>query len=287
MGIYEVYKASVEDINEELDPDLLLSIGLFSGAISIIYIGLFYDIFLGILISISIMDVIVGYPLYKAQTRIEKMEKMLPDVLMHISTSLRAGGTVESALKEVSTGRYGTLATEMRKMLIRMKEGKTFEEAFEDFANSTGSDIFKRTANVIISARRAGGGMSEALMSIASDVREIYKIKSDRRAKTTTYVLFMLVSAVLIAPIIFGIVSGIMLFLGKVAGQAATPLFGSMIFYFKAYLAISALFGALMASLVREGNFSRSVLYAPIFILIAYVTYVVVSNFAVGFFSIG
>ena len=286
MGIYEAYKAAVQDINEDLDPDLLLAIGLFSGSVVIFYVGLFYDIFLGFLLSASIIDLIVGYPLYKAQTRVEKMEMGLPDVLIHIATSLKAGGTVESALKEVATGRYGLLAKEMRKMLIRMKEGKTFDEAFEDFARSTGSELIMRTARVIISARRAGGGMADALYNIADDVREVYKIKSERRAKTTTYTLFMIVAGILIAPVIFGIVSGVMFFLSSVVGTSTAPLFSTILFYFKAYLAISAIFVALATSVVREGNYSRSVLYAPIFLLIAYLTYVVVSKFALGFFGV-
>ncbi len=285
MSMYDAYVAAVKEINEEFDPVMLVLYGLFAGSVAILYIGLFYDIFLGILVSVAILDLILGYPLYKMQARIEEMESRLPDVLMHIATSLKAGGTVESALKEVAEGRYGTLAREMRTMLIRMKEGKTFDEAFMDFAKSSGSEIIQRTASVIISARRAGGGMADALMSIADDVREFYRIKKDRRAKTTTYMLFILMAAILIAPIIFGIVSGVMKFLASVAGQGVSPLFDSMVFYFKTYLALSAIFAALAASMVREGNLSRSALYAPFFILIAYITYQVVSNFAVVFFG--
>ncbi len=287
MNTYEAYKAAVAEINEELDPELLLLMSIFLGSVLILLVGLYYDIFLGTLLAAAIIDIVLGYPLYRSQTRVEEMERRLPDVLMHIATSLKAGGTVESALSEVAGGRYGVLAKEMRKMLIRMKEGKTFDEAFEDFAKATGSDIIERTAMVIISARRSGGGMADALMSIAEDVRDIYKIKAERRAKTTTYILFILIAGILIAPLIFGIVSGLMRFLGSIAGSSAAPLFDSMIFYFKLYLAVSAIFTSLAASMVREGNLSRSALYAPFFLLIAYITFQVVSTFALQFFGIG
>ncbi len=285
IGIYQRYVRAVKDINEDLDPDLILLVALFLASTLLLYLGLFYDIFLGFLIALVILDLVLGYPLYKLDKKIKEMESRLPDVLMHMATSLKAGGTIESSLKEIAGGRYGILAKEMRRMLLQMKEGKTFDEAFKDFAERTGSQIIKRTAEVIISARRSGGGLATALMSIADDVREMQRISKERIAKTTTYVMFVIIAADFVAPMIFGLVTGVMTFLAKVAGSSATPLFQSMIFYFKAYLAISAVFSALAAAMIREGNVSKASLYAPFLLLLTYIIYQVVSGFAIGFFG--
>ncbi len=285
IGLYHNYVRAVKDINEDLDPDLILLAALFLASTLLLYLGLFYDIFLGFLIALVILDLVIGYPMYKLDKKIKEMEARLPDVLMHMATSLKAGGTIESSLKEVAGGRYGILAKEMRRMLLQMKEGKTFDEAFKDFADRSGSQIIRRTAEVIISARRSGGGLATALMSIADDVREMQRISKERIAKTTTYVMFVVIAADFVAPMIFGLVTGVMMFLAKVAGSSATPLFQSMIFYFKAYLAISAVFSALAAAMIREGDISKASLYAPFLLLLTYIIYQVVSGFAIGFFG--
>ncbi len=279
------YEVAVKGINEDLDARVLLAEAFFLASILLFYVGLFFDIFLGILLVLVVIDLVLGYPMYRLQKKILSMEERLPDVLMHIATSLKAGATVESALKEVAGGRYGNLSKEMRKVLLQMKEGKTFEEAFKDFAERSGSGVIARTSDVIISAKKSGGSLSAALLSIADDIREIFRIKKERVAKTTTYLMFIIIAADFVAPLIFGLVTGIMIFLGRIAGEGVTPIFNSMVFYFKAYLAISAVFSALMAAMVREGEVEKAAIYAPFLLLVTYIIYTVVMRFAVGFFG--
>ncbi len=279
------YEIAIKEINEDLDPSIVLTSSFFLASILILYVGLFFDIFLGFLLALTVLDIALGYPLHKLHKKIAMMEERMPDVLMHLATSLKAGATVESALKEVAGGRYGPISREMRKMLLQMKEGKTFEGAFRDFADRSGSSIISKTADVIISAKRSGGGLATALMSIADDIREMFRIKKERIAKTTTYVLFVVIAADFVAPLIFGLVTGVMVFLGQVAGEGVSPLFQSMVFYFKTYLAISAAFSALMAAMVREGNTEKAAMYAPFLLLISYIVYEVVMSFAIGFFG--
>jgi flagellar protein FlaJ len=285
MSVYSAYVNAIRDINPEIDPEIFLLLGVFVSAVLILYLGIFYDILLGFLVAVVVMDLILGYPLHKSQSKVAKVEQKLPDVLMHLATTLRAGGTIESGLKEVAGGRYGDISKEMRRMLLQMKEGKTFEEAFNEFADRSGSDIVRKTADVIVSAKRSGGGMATALTSIADDIREMYRLKKERIAKTTTSTLFIIIAADFVAPLIFGLVTGIMVFLSSVSGESVTPMFQSIIFYFKIYLAISAVFSALAASIIREGNVGKASLYAPFLLLLTYLIYQVVMVFAIGFFS--
>ena len=66
----------------------------------------------------------------------------------------------------------------------------------------------------------------------------------------------------------------------------APALFDTLIFYFKGYLIVSALFSALAASLIRDGNITKTVIYAPILLLIAYTIFVTVHYFSGIFFSV-
>ncbi len=284
MEIYRQYKAAIKAMNEEWEPDIVLLEALFLSSILFVYVGLFVDIFLGGLLALIVMDLAVGYPIHRVQKRIESIEKGLPDVLNHIAISIRAGATVEAALKEIAEYRYGILSKEMKKVLLAMKKGKTFEDAFRDFAESSGSPLVEKTAEVIISAKMSGGGLTAALTSIADDIRHIYRLKKERKARTTTQVLFIIVAANFVAPMIFSLLTGVMQFMGYIAGEAATPAFEAITFYFKVYLIISAVFSSVAAALIREGNLSKVVIYAPVLLLITYGIYMGVSSFALKLF---
>jgi len=286
MGFYQNYRKAVSYINPELEPDFLLAGAFFLSAVGLTYVGLFIDLMLGGLLAVLLFDVAVGYPLYKRAQRISQMESVLPDVLSHMGTTLKAGGTIESALKEVAKAGYGPMADELSKMIREIKEGKTFEDALMSFAERSESMPIKRSVNVIISAKRTGGGLVSALLSIADDLRAAARLKRERTAKTMVQVLFIIIAADIVAPLIFGLVSGIMLFLGGIGGTEVPPLFSTIIFYFKAYLAVSAVFSALAASMIREGNITKTVIYAPVLLVVTYIIFMVVSGFANTFFAV-
>jgi hypothetical protein len=62
------------------------------------------------------------------------------------------------------------------------------------------------------------------------------------------------------------------------------PLFETMMFYFKGFLVLSAIFASLAASMIREGNVTKTVIYAPILLVITYVIFIGVNTFARTFF---
>jgi pilus assembly protein TadC len=283
MSIYADYRKAVGFLTP-VEPDFFLVGSLFVSAVALTYVGLFIDLMLGALISVLVFDLALGYPLYRRAQRITKIERSLPDVMSHMGTTLRAGGTIESALKEVSRGNYGPITDELKTMMREISEGKTFDEAFQDFASRTESIDVMRSVNVIVSAKRTGGGLVSALSSIAEDMRENGRIKLERQSHTMTQVLFIVVAACFVAPFIFGLVSGIILFLGSIGGGEMPPLFETMMFYFKGFLVLSAIFASLAASMIREGNVTKTVIYAPILLVITYVIFIGVNTFARTFF---
>ncbi|MFC2174661.1 type II secretion system F family protein [archaeon] len=285
MGIYENYSNAVKYVNPGLEPDFVIGIALFTSAVSLVYVGLFIDLVLGGLLAIMIFDLALGYPMFMRDKRITEIEETLPDVMSHMSTSLRAGSTVESALKEVASSGYGPISIDLRNMLREINEGKTFEEAFLDFGRRTESVIVQRSVNVIVSAKRTGGGLVDALASISEDMRQNLRLFKERRAKTMVQVLFIVVAANFVAPFIFGLVAGIILFLAQIGGESPA-IFDTLIFYFKGYLIVSALFSAMASSMMREGNITKTVIYAPILLVISYVIFVAVNYFANIFFVV-
>ena len=286
MGLYTSYKNAVKYVNPSLEADFVIGLAMFLSSVFLVYVGFFIDLVFGGMLAILTFDLALGYPLYIRGKRIAEIEDTLPDVLSHMSTSLRAGSTVESALKEVAESGYGPISMDLHTMLRKINEGKTFEEAFIEFGKRTESRIVQRSINVIVSAKRTGGGLVDALSSISDDMRQNLRLQKERRAKTMVQVLFIIIAANFVAPFIFGLVAGIILFLGNIASNSSPALFGTLIFYFKGYLIVSALFSSLAASLIREGNITKTVIYAPLLLLISYVIFITVDYFAGIFFVV-
>jgi flagellar protein FlaJ len=286
MSIYESYRKAMAVTRPGLEPDYALAGALFASALAIVYVGFFVDLMAGGLLAVLIADLSIGYPLYKRDRRIAQVEASLPDVLSHMSTTLRAGGTIETSLKEVSRSNYGPITDELKTMMREVNEGKTFDQSFLDMAERTESLIVRRAAGVIVSAKRTGGGLVEALASIADDLRENARLVQERSARTMVQVLFIVIAANFVSPFIFGLVGGIILFLGSIGGGGVPPLFETILFYFKGYLVLSAVFSALAASMIRHGNITKTVIYAPVLLIITYVIFVAVNAGATVFFHV-
>jgi len=285
MGFYEDYCKAARSVFKDTEPDIILTAALMLSSIVIMFAGLYFDLMLSALLAVVIFDLAVGYPIYKWEKRKSDIEKALPDVLSNISTTLKSGGTIDIALRDVSTSNYGPITFELKKMLREIKEGKTFEEAFTSFGERSDSRIVRRSVYIIISAKRTGGGLVAALASIADDLRENARLVEERKTRTTAQVMFIIIAANFVAPFIFGIVSGLILFLGSIGGEIP-PLFDTLLFYFKGYLIISAIFSAFAASLIKDGKITSAVVYTPILLLVTYTIFMVVSSAATTFFGV-
>jgi pilus assembly protein TadC len=280
-NIYRNYKEIVEFVGIKIPPNILLI--LMAAAVVVAFlVGAMFDLTLAILLSVLFFDIGLGLPFYLADRKVDSIESRLPDVLHHIGTTLKTGGTIEVALREVSRINYGPITDGLKTMLREINEGKTFEDAFSDFALISRSTLLKKCAVIIIAARRAGGGLLDTLVAMAEDVRALHRLKRERKTKTFMQFLFIIVAGCFIAPFIFGIVKSVLEILMKVGGTVAiaeaSELLKSFDFLFKSYLIIASALTILCAVQVREGAASKSIVYIPIGVLVTYIIYIVVSS---------
>ncbi|MFW5902322.1 MAG: type II secretion system F family protein [archaeon] len=275
---WKQYQNRVEFSGIGIDPVILVVLTIVLAIIGAV-LASFFDLVLSLLIALVILDLGLGLPLFLANNKIQKIEKALPDVLHHMSTTLKTGGTVETALKEASRVDYGPITEGLRKMLREMQEGSTFERAFKSFSERSQSKLLEKVSTVIVAARRSGGGLIDTLTAMSSDIRSVQRLRSERRTKTLLQFLFIIVAGSFIAPIIFGIVRSVLAILVGVGGEAAaTGVVSQYGTIFKVYLVLQSALGTVGAVQVREGKLSKSVIYIPIFALITYVIYMVVST---------
>ena len=252
-------------------------VGIFVG----FFVGNIFDFTSGLLLAILAFDLGVGMPFYLADRKVAAIEERLPDVLHHIGTTLKTGGTIEVALNEVSRIDYGPITLGLKTMLREINEGKIFEDAFRDFAAQSRSELMKKAAIIIIAARKAGGGLLDTLTAMAEDIRALYRLKRERRTKTFMQFLFILVAGVLVAPFVFGIVKSVLQILVAVGGSN-TPetiaLVAQFDFLFKTYLILAAALTMASAYQVREGTMLKAVMYIPIGMMITYLIYLFIAS---------
>lgn len=277
---YQKFKDTVKFAEMGMDPRALLMLTIVLTIVAVVVGWFLFDITLSILFALLVLDLGLGLPFYLASQKVKKIEEKLPDVLHHMGTTLKTGGTVEVALREVSRIKYGPITDGVKKMLRQISEGKTFEEAFSDFALESRSELMQRAAIIIIAARKSGGALLETLTAMAEDIRALYRLKRERTTKTFLQFLFILVAGCLVAPFVFGIVKSVLEILVQVGGEA-TPevlaIVGQFDFLFKAYVILESGLSILGAVQVREGNISKAVIYIPIGILVSYIIYVSVA----------
>lgn len=280
VKIYKKFKDTVKFAEMRIDPKALLILTIVFTIVAVVVGWFLFDITLSILLALLVLDLGFGLPFYLASQKIKKIEEKLPDVLHHMGTTLKTGGTIEVALREVSRVEYGPITKGVKNMLREINEGKNFEEAFSSFAISSRSELMQRAAIIIIAARKSGGALLETLTAMAEDIRALYRLKRERTTKTFLQFLFILVAGCIIAPFVFGIVKSVLEILIQVGGGSTPESLAVVVqfdFLFKAYVILESGLSILGAVQVREGNISKAAIYIPIGVIISYVIYVAVA----------
>lgn len=239
--------------------------------------------------SAAVLILMLGYPYLKKESIINSIERNFSDALKQMADTLKAGDTYESALREVANSDYGRLSEEMDLALRRLEEGENLETALGVFADRIDSRLIKRTIVIILDSIKSGASLSDILEEIAEDVRDLYRIKEERKSNTTMQFMFMVASGGLIAPLIFGEVNSVMSVFSTITTQAlseaqmvaATQTTSFMFMLVEAYLLVEVIGSGLMMSIIREGKVNKSIIYIPVLILLAFMVYYA-SKFVIG-----
>ncbi|MEM3411992.1 MAG: type II secretion system F family protein [archaeon] len=283
------YEDAVEYADIKINPKFLLFGGI-AIALILLFSLYFVDPTLGFLLFVLVLDLSIGGPFYLVQRKIANIESRLPDVLHHIGTTLKTGGTIETALTEVSKANYGPITSGVKDMLKEMYEGKPFETAFSDFATRSKSEMLQRAAVIIIAAKKAGGSLLDTLTALADDIRALYRLKRERKTKTFMQFLFILVAGAGVAPFVFGIVKSVLQILVGMGGEMTQETFSMVAQFdtlFKFYVIVSAALTTAGAVQVREGDLSKGVVLIPIAMLGAYLIYVFVASLFISMLGLG
>lgn len=217
-----------------------------------------------------------GYPYWRITKRIEDMEKMLPDAFFYLASSLRAGISFSEALEELTTAKFGALTEEFKKTVAEIKKGRPTIEALKAFAlRNRKSPVLYRSMMIIIEALERGAPMSDVLVYVGNDVREILRIKQERKASTGMQTMFFIITSGFIGPLILGIVSQVMVAMSTSAMQFPVDTVRMILLGF---VVLQAIVSGLGIGVIREGKYSAGAKYSLLLALMGVVVFQGVSS---------
>lgn len=236
-----------------------------------------------ILGGLAAADLIVMIPYLRGEMKVREMEENLPDALKQMAVTLRSGGTYEVALREVVYSDYGELSRQFSRVLKDLESGMDLRRAFERLAGRVPSESLRRMITIMLDAIQMGGGLADVLDDIAEDLRELNRIKTERRVRTAMQTMFITLLSTLLGPFIFGTALGIMDYMadvGKEFGRqgimpaeelesnlAAIHTIQGMILFYTLFQALAAAF---VVSVIREGTPAKGLRNAALFVFLAY-----------------
>ncbi len=279
-----------------------------------IQIGIGHALFsIGFILIITpiIMMLMYYVLLYYGQRRAVQIEEMIPDALMLIASNVRAEIPIHKALILSARPEFGLLAGQLSRIGDDMISGVPMDEAFMNFSKRVRSPLVNRVSVLIKESLKSGHDLAGLLEQIAHDIRAFKILEAEAKASIASYVLFIVMAVVVIAPVLYSIsisfvdVSqavkskldiGSLMESGAIAKQggslskwitAKPPIPSSTLKLFAAMnLLVSSVVGALVVSVLQTGEALQKLHYVPLFAGIALGGYAL-GTFLLNFMVLG
>ncbi|SFM89897.1 type II secretion system F family protein [Halopseudomonas yangmingensis] len=103
--------------------------------------------------------------------RLDKVLNQLPDALLSIASSMKAGSSLNQALEVTVKEDAPPLAQELELLLRELRVGVAFEKALDNLAARVPSNEMDMIAAAMKISREVGGNLSEILERVASTIR--------------------------------------------------------------------------------------------------------------------
>jgi len=202
----------------------------------------------------------------------KSIDNHLPDLLRSIVQAQKIGMTLPQAIEEASKRRYGPLTKELKKMMVQMSWGVSFEEALQSLGRRVDTALVRRIVPVIIEASRSGGRVEKVFDPLEKFVQTTLNFDKERKTQTRPYVAITYVAFFVF---LFTIVMLFKTFFVRMSELSTTGFTAVMtpgearrIFFHMS--AIQAFFGGLMAGKMGEGTVGGGLKHSVILLTCGY-----------------
>ena len=209
---------------------------------------------------IAPVAIIGAWIFFMMERRVDAIEQGTPDFLRQISSLLRAGVGLETALEDVSRHGGGPLTDELKRAVIEIKIGSTFDDAILAMGERLKSKNLDRTFRMILEGRRTGGSLSDVVETVAEDLRAVLALQRERKANVMMSVMFLVIAAIIAAPFALGMIMTYNSFIASVGKP--NPLAGTAGIAAGGYIIIHSIIASLLIGIVMYGSARKGVKFA-------------------------
>lgn len=272
--------------------------GIFSavGAISVIFISLQMAEYsnstairdIGIIFGLLLGVIPFAFHQIKEFQRRDSIDRNLPVFLLAILSSVQSGSNLIKAIEQAAERNLGALTPELKNLKANISWGMPLEEAFENFAQRTGTRISRRVTVLLEMAMKIGGDVTENIEMIQKHVSEMQNIEKSRKSALQPYTYTIYISfgvflavSVLLTTSFFTEIEKVQEGLLASGDQAASGLFGSLasmnIEQLESALfnmaIIEGVFGGLAAGKIGSGSYVAGIKHVIVMIVVAVIAF--------------
>jgi tight adherence protein B len=109
---------------------------------------------------------------FKARKRLQAFEEQLPDMLVTMAASLKAGHSFRQGIQTVVDEGVDPAAKEFRRVLTETRLGRPMDDALAEMADRVGSANFEFVMSAVTIQRQVGGSLAGLFDMVADTVRQ-------------------------------------------------------------------------------------------------------------------
>jgi len=251
----------------------------FSESTTIRDVGLIFGILVGI-IPLTIHQL-------KGIQRRDNIDRNMPMFLLALLSSVQSGANLIKAIEQAAERNLGALTPELKNLKANISWGTPMEEAFENFAERTGTRVSRRVTVLLQMAMKIGGDVTENLEMIQKHVSEMQNIEKGRKSALQPYTYTIWISYAVFLAVAVLLTTSFFSEMEKVqegllaSGSGTDGLFGSMasmdIGAMESALfnmaIIEAVFGGLAAGKIGSGSYVAGTKHVVGMIVIAVIAF--------------
>ena len=148
---------------------IILAAGLVAGFVAAIFEPPVWGIALAFVGGASIPYLVV---LQKARKRLQAFEEQLPDILVTMAASLKAGHSFRQGMQSVVDEGVDPAAREFKRVLTEARLGRPMDDALTEMAVRIGSKNFEFVMSAVTIQRQVGGSLAGLFDMVADTVRQ-------------------------------------------------------------------------------------------------------------------
>ena len=135
---------------------------------------------------------------YENQKWISAIEDQMPLLVRGVSESQETGLTLVRALEKVVDNKMigHPLSDEVKKLIVQMSWGASFEQALTNFKERINSPVVNRFCALVLEASRSGGTIKKVFSTTSSFMVEMKDIDKESSAQMKPYIIIIYASFV-------------------------------------------------------------------------------------------